>query len=80
MQYILDTVIDELVKDKEKKFIYVEIAFFIRWWREQTQERQDQVGGDNRMLCVVIWYYSHSLRYESWYATSSWSSSMLDGA
>ena len=44
MQYILDTVIDELAKDKERKFIYVEIAFFVRWWREQTTERQEQVG------------------------------------
>ena len=45
VQYILDTAIDQLLVNKERKFIYVEIAFFMRWWREQTPEKQDQVGG-----------------------------------
>ena len=44
VQYILDSVIDELAKDKDRKFIYVEIAFFMRWWREQSAERQETVG------------------------------------
>ena len=35
VQYILDTVIPELVMDPTKRFIYVEIAFFWRWWQEQ---------------------------------------------
>ena len=44
VQYILDTVVEQLLMNKERKFIYVEIAFFIRWWEEQTVERQEQVG------------------------------------
>ena len=35
MQYILDTVITELSADSNKTFIYVEMAFFARWWEEQ---------------------------------------------
>ncbi|KAK7498336.1 hypothetical protein BaRGS_00010596 [Batillaria attramentaria] len=36
VQYILDSVIPELVADPKKRFIYVEIAFFARWFREQN--------------------------------------------
>jgi lysosomal alpha-mannosidase len=37
VKYILDSVVDELQKDQRRTFIYVEIAFFIRWWREQSE-------------------------------------------
>ena len=43
VQYVLDTVIIELENDATKNFIYVEVAFFIRWWREQTPEKQASV-------------------------------------
>ena len=36
VQYILDSVIRELQDDPSKRFIYVEIAFFARWLREQN--------------------------------------------
>ena len=36
VQYILDTVVQELEKDPSKRFVYVEIAFFWRWWNEQN--------------------------------------------
>ena len=42
-KYILDSVIPELVKDPTKRFIYVEVAFFWRWWREQNDEMKQQV-------------------------------------
>jgi len=35
VQYILDNVIPLLTLDPSKKFIYVEIGFFQRWWDEQ---------------------------------------------
>ena len=43
VQYILDTVIRELSKDDEKTFIYVEMAFFTRWWNEQDDKTQQLV-------------------------------------
>ncbi|XP_063708825.1 lysosomal alpha-mannosidase-like [Culicoides brevitarsis] len=43
VQYIIDSVIQELLKDPEKRFIYVESAFFSMWWKEQTPELQEQV-------------------------------------
>ncbi|CAG9760144.1 unnamed protein product [Ceutorhynchus assimilis] len=35
VQYILDTVVDSLRKDKNRRFIYVETAFFWKWWIKQ---------------------------------------------
>eukprot|EP00092_Neocalanus_flemingeri_P035232 GFUD01038336.1.p1 GENE.GFUD01038336.1~~GFUD01038336.1.p1 ORF type:complete len:974 (+),score=218.88 GFUD01038336.1:74-2995(+) len=43
VQYILDSVVDALLKDPERRFIYVESAFFWRWWGEQTEEKQKEV-------------------------------------
>uniref|UniRef100_A0A1A9ZH71 Alpha-mannosidase n=1 Tax=Glossina pallidipes TaxID=7398 RepID=A0A1A9ZH71_GLOPL len=43
VQYIIDSVIQELLRDPEKRFIYVESAFFFKWWREQNEELQEQV-------------------------------------
>lgn len=50
VQYILDSVVTALQKDPERKFIYVESAFFFRWWDEQDQKTKDTVkvcGGDH---------------------------------
>lgn len=43
VQYILDTVVQELQLDESRTFIYVEMAFFARWWREQNQATKDIV-------------------------------------
>ena len=43
VQYILDTVVAELQQDKNKHFIYVEVAFFARWWNEQTKDMKQDV-------------------------------------
>jgi hypothetical protein len=37
VQYILDSVVKELQANRDRKFIYVEIAFFERWWAEQNE-------------------------------------------
>ncbi|KAG9442660.1 hypothetical protein H6P81_018514 [Aristolochia fimbriata] len=39
----LDSVVVSLLKDPNRKFIYVEQAFFQRWWREQSPETQMKV-------------------------------------
>lgn len=43
VQYILDSVISSLLEDPTRRFIYVEMAFFSRWWKEQTNETKDTV-------------------------------------
>ena len=43
VQFILDSVISALEKDPTRHFIYVEIAFFARWWREQDDSMRTVV-------------------------------------
>ncbi|KAB7498673.1 hypothetical protein Anas_06480 [Armadillidium nasatum] len=43
VQYILDSVVPFLLKDPNKKFIYVESAFFFRWWDEQGDRMKNNV-------------------------------------
>ena len=43
VQYILDSVVDELDLYPDRRFIYVEMSFFSRWWREQDQTNQNLV-------------------------------------
>lgn len=38
VQYILDSALDSLLKNSNRKFIYVETAFFWRWWEQQTDK------------------------------------------
>ena len=44
VQYILDSVIQALAKDENRTFIYVEMAFFVRWWREQSNNTKNLVS------------------------------------
>ena len=39
--YVLDTVIPRLAEDPNRKFIYVETAFFARWFDQQPKKKQD---------------------------------------
>ncbi|PAA64962.1 hypothetical protein BOX15_Mlig016937g1 [Macrostomum lignano] len=43
VQFILDTVVEELLINPDRKFTYVEIAYFFRWWREQSADKQAKV-------------------------------------
>jgi hypothetical protein len=43
VQYIIDSVIDSLEKNPDRKFIYVEMAFFYRWWTQQNDDRKEVV-------------------------------------
>ncbi|XP_030240027.1 lysosomal alpha-mannosidase isoform X2 [Drosophila navojoa] len=43
VQYIIDSVVESLLRDPNRRFIYVESAFFFKWWKEQTKEQQDNV-------------------------------------
>ena len=35
MQYILDTVVQALAVNPQRKFVYAEMSFFMRWWAQQ---------------------------------------------
>lgn len=43
VQYIIDTVIMALENNPTRKFIYVEMAFFKRWWDEQKPRKKESV-------------------------------------
>ena len=43
VQYILDNVVTSLVRDPKRRFVYVEMAFFVRWWDEQTDNVKETV-------------------------------------
>ena len=55
VKYILDTVVQELQRDARRTFIYVEIAFFARWWNEQSDATKEVVKKlvSNRQLEFV---------------------------
>jgi len=44
VQYTLDSAISCLLANPDRKFIYVEVAFFERWWNEQTSSMQKAVA------------------------------------
>lgn len=43
MQYIIDSVVDALLKDPARRFIYAESFFFSKWWDEQDDNTRKQV-------------------------------------
>ncbi|OMO99296.1 hypothetical protein COLO4_13372 [Corchorus olitorius] len=43
VQNVLDSMVTALLADKNRKFIYVEQAFFQRWWRDQSEQIQSIV-------------------------------------
>ena len=43
VQYILDSVVLALDENPDRRFIYVEMAFFSRWWNQQTEQIRDKV-------------------------------------
>lgn len=43
VQFILSSVISALLKDPTKRFIFVESAFFFKWWQQQPMTLKKQV-------------------------------------
>ncbi|KAH3742715.1 Lysosomal alpha-mannosidase [Pelomyxa schiedti] len=43
VQYILDTVVSSLAANPKRRFTYVEMAFFTKWWEQQTEETKSLV-------------------------------------
>ena len=66
VQYILDSVVKQLAKNENRTFIYVEMAFFMRWWREQTNNTKNLVSAswgvmytDSARSYVFLGKYAH---------------------
>jgi lysosomal alpha-mannosidase len=45
VQYIIDSVVRALDANPDRRFIYVEIGFFWRWWNEQSDVIRNKVKG-----------------------------------
>ncbi|CAF1424428.1 unnamed protein product [Rotaria magnacalcarata] len=43
VQYILDSVVSALLDNPDRRYIYVEMAFFWRWWNEQSNDTRNAV-------------------------------------
>ncbi|KAE9606630.1 putative alpha-mannosidase [Lupinus albus] len=43
IENVLDSVVISLQRDRNRKFVYAEMAYFHRWWVEQSVETQAQV-------------------------------------
>jgi hypothetical protein len=43
VQYILDSMLESLSHNPDRKFIYVELAFFSKWWRHLDEFRRARV-------------------------------------
>lgn len=67
VQYILDSVVDQLLKNPDRRFIYVESAFFSRWWKQQSSATQQTVrrlvdGGTWGTRAAGFCFYSEILK------------------
>ncbi|KAE8010634.1 hypothetical protein FH972_006989 [Carpinus fangiana] len=43
VENVLDSVVEALLRDPNRKFVFAEMAFFQRWWVEQSVETQEVV-------------------------------------
>ena len=62
VQYIIDTVVEQCLLNPDRKFTYVEQAFFHRWWTEQTPGMQKVESASLLTLAWRIPLHGHSLK------------------
>lgn len=43
VQYIIDSVVQGLLQNPDRRYIYVELAFFTKWWKEQDDAMKETV-------------------------------------
>ena len=43
VQYIIDSAVNSLLQNPNRKFIYVETAFFWKWWKLQEPDMKEKV-------------------------------------
>lgn len=42
-RHILDTIVDTLLKDEKRKFIWEEMSYLERWWRDATDVKRESL-------------------------------------
>ena len=62
VQYIIDTVVEQCLLNPDRKFTYVEQAFFHRWWTEQPPGMQKVESASLLPLAWRIPLHGHSLK------------------
>ena len=78
VQYILDTVVQELIQNKDRRFIYVETAFFWKWWKEQDNKMRDVV---RELVQTGIFSQTVNICAKTLFdLQANWNSSMVVGA
>jgi lysosomal alpha-mannosidase len=68
VQYILDSVVLALDQNPDRRFIYVEIAFFWRWWNEQNDDIRNKVKGfvnDGKIHRIPLYFLINFLNRSS---------------
>lgn len=78
VQYILNSVVGELLQDPSRRFIYVESAFFFKWWDEQSDSmkrivkklvdegRLEFIGGAWSMNDEATTHYQSTIDQFTW--------------
>ncbi len=70
IQYILDSVVLALDENPDRRFIYVEIAYFWRWWNEQADDIRDKVrqfvNEGNSCLLIIIILFQKQIKKVVW--------------
>jgi lysosomal alpha-mannosidase len=64
VQYILDSVVLALDENPDRRFIYVEMGFFWRWWLQQSNEMHDKVTSfvnDGKILKIIYLFLKHGI-------------------
>ncbi|GAB6024396.1 hypothetical protein CHUAL_009562 [Chamberlinius hualienensis] len=78
VQYIIDTVIEELSVNSDRRFIYVETSFFRRWWTSRSNADRERVrtmvesgrlefvGGSWSMNDEAAVHYVETIDHSTW--------------
>ncbi|XP_033226250.1 lysosomal alpha-mannosidase-like [Belonocnema kinseyi] len=78
VQFILDSVIEALLQNPERRFIYAETAFFWKWWLHQNEKvktsvkhlvdegRLEFIGGAWTMNDEAVTYYQSTIDQFTW--------------
>jgi len=60
VQYILDSIVLALDENPDRRFIYVEIGFFWRWWIQQTDDIRNKVRqfvNEGKITEIIILFF-----------------------